>query len=166
VKFLSIEPLLEALPDLDLRGIDWAIVGGESGPGSRPMNAEWVSDIRDQCAVADVAFFFKQVGLMRLSGSPPVEQEKHERHRQLLSCQRKRLTVLASRSRNFPRSASSRKMGCPSFPRCITCQTAPACSILSGLAIAPPRFPRNAQISEESVRRSRKPALMVSKPRR
>lgn len=62
LKFLSIEPLLEALPDLDLRGIDWAIVGGESGPGSRPMNAEWVSDIRDQCAVAGVAFFFKQWG--------------------------------------------------------------------------------------------------------
>jgi protein gp37 len=62
VKFLSIEPLLGPLPSLDLRGIDWAIVGGESGPGARPMQETWVRDIRDQCVSADVAFFFKQWG--------------------------------------------------------------------------------------------------------
>jgi protein gp37 len=62
VKFLSLEPLLGPLEKMDLRGIDWAIVGGESGPGSRPMNEEWVTDIRDQCVKANVAFFFKQWG--------------------------------------------------------------------------------------------------------
>jgi protein gp37 len=62
VKFLSIEPLLSAVGRLKLRGIDWVIVGGESGPGARPMNQEWVTDIRDQCLTANVAFFFKQWG--------------------------------------------------------------------------------------------------------
>ena len=62
VKFLSLEPLLGPLPGLDLRGIDWAIVGGESGPGARPMAEEWVIDIRDQCLAAHVPFFFKQWG--------------------------------------------------------------------------------------------------------
>ena len=62
VKFLSLEPLLGPLPNLNLTGIDWVIVGGESGPGSRPMDAEWVRDIRDQCLAADVPFFFKQWG--------------------------------------------------------------------------------------------------------
>lgn len=62
VKFLSVEPLLGAIPDLDLNGIDWVIVGGESGPGARPVSAEWVTDIRDQCLAAGVAFFFKQWG--------------------------------------------------------------------------------------------------------
>jgi len=62
VKFLSIEPLLESIPDLDLRDIDWVIVGGESGPRSRAMDPAWVRDIRDQCAVVNVAFFFKQWG--------------------------------------------------------------------------------------------------------
>jgi len=62
VRFLSLEPLLGPLPDLDFAGIDWAIVGGESGPGARPMDADWVVDIRDQCQRAGVAFFFKQWG--------------------------------------------------------------------------------------------------------
>lgn len=62
VKFLSIEPLLGPLPDLDLRGIDWVIVGGESGPGARPMNPAWATDLRDQCQKAGVPFFFKQWG--------------------------------------------------------------------------------------------------------
>jgi protein gp37 len=62
VKFLSLEPLLGPLPNLDLRRIDWVIVGGESGPRARPMNASWVSDIRDQCQDASVPFFFKQWG--------------------------------------------------------------------------------------------------------
>jgi protein gp37 len=62
VKFLSLEPLLGPLPRMNLRGIDWAIAGGESGPGARPMDEEWVLDIRDQCLRANVAFSFKQWG--------------------------------------------------------------------------------------------------------
>jgi protein gp37 len=62
VRFLSLEPLLAPMPRLKLRGIDWVIVGGESGPGARPMHAEWVTDIRDQCRKAGVAFYFKQWG--------------------------------------------------------------------------------------------------------
>lgn len=62
VKFLSLEPLLGPLPKLNLRGIDWVIVGGESGPGARPMDPQWVTDLRDQCLRADVPFFFKQWG--------------------------------------------------------------------------------------------------------
>jgi len=62
VKFLSLEPLLGPLPNLDLCGMDWVIVGGESGPGARPMKEEWVVDIRDQCLAAQVPFFFKQWG--------------------------------------------------------------------------------------------------------
>ncbi len=62
VKFLSLEPLLGPLPKLNLRGIDWVIVGGESGPGARPIDEEWVIDIRDQCRRARVPFFFKQWG--------------------------------------------------------------------------------------------------------
>ncbi len=62
VKFLSLEPLLGPLPELDLRGIDWVIVGGESGPGARPMDAAWAIGIRDQCQRTGVRFFFKQWG--------------------------------------------------------------------------------------------------------
>mgnify|MGYP000415722304 CR=1 FL=1 len=62
VRFLSLELLLSALPALDLEGIDWVIVGGESGPGARPMAKEWVEDIREQCERHGVAFFFKQWG--------------------------------------------------------------------------------------------------------
>ena len=62
VKFLSLEPLLGPLPDLNLDGIDWVIVGGESGPGARPMQADWARDIRDQCLAAGVPFHFKQWG--------------------------------------------------------------------------------------------------------
>jgi len=62
VKFVSAEPLLGPLSGLDLTGIDWVIVGGESGPGARPMKPEWVTDIRDRCVAAGVAFFFKQWG--------------------------------------------------------------------------------------------------------
>jgi protein gp37 len=61
-KFLSMEPLLGPLPSLDLTGIDWVIVGGESGPGARPMSHAWVAEIRDQCLRARVPFFFKQWG--------------------------------------------------------------------------------------------------------
>ena len=62
VRFLSIEPLLENLGYINLRGIHWAIVGGESGPGARPMEKPWVETIRDQCKEAGVPFFFKQWG--------------------------------------------------------------------------------------------------------
>ena len=61
-RFLSIEPLLEDLGRVDLRGIDWVIVGGESGPGARPMEREWVVCLRGQCRAARVPFFFKQWG--------------------------------------------------------------------------------------------------------
>jgi protein gp37 len=62
VKFLSCEPLIGPLPDMNLTGIDWVIVGGESGRTPRPMRKSWVSDIKEQCVNADVAFFFKQWG--------------------------------------------------------------------------------------------------------
>lgn len=65
VRFLSLEPLLGPLPDLDLTGIKWVIVGGESGPRARPLKPEWVLEIRDQCANARVPFFFKQWGGVR-----------------------------------------------------------------------------------------------------
>src|SRR5688500_2922840 len=62
IRFLSLEPLIGELGELDLEGIDWVIVGGESGPGARPMQREWVLDIRRQCVAAAVPFFFKQWG--------------------------------------------------------------------------------------------------------
>ena len=62
IKFLSLEPLLGPLPNLNLRGIHWVIVGGESGPRARPIEHKWVCDIRDQCNRAHVPFFFKQWG--------------------------------------------------------------------------------------------------------
>lgn len=62
IKFLSLEPLLAPLPGLDLEGIDWVIVGGESGPYARTMKQEWVKEIRDQCVESGVPFFFKQWG--------------------------------------------------------------------------------------------------------
>jgi protein gp37 len=65
VKFLSIEPLLEDVGQLDWTSIDWAIVGGESGPGARPIDREWVISLRNQCRLARVAFFFKQWGGVR-----------------------------------------------------------------------------------------------------
>lgn len=62
VRFLSCEPLIAALPGMNLEGIDWVIAGGESGLNHRPMESQWVEDIRDQCATAGVPFFFKQWG--------------------------------------------------------------------------------------------------------
>jgi len=64
-RFLSVEPLLEDLGEFDLTGIDWVIVGGESGAGARPMEEAWVRHIRGQCAKAKVPFFFKQWGGVR-----------------------------------------------------------------------------------------------------
>jgi protein gp37 len=65
IRFLSIEPLLEDLGKVDLTGISWVIVGGESGPGARPLKKEWVISIREQCKSARVPFFFKQWGGVR-----------------------------------------------------------------------------------------------------
>ncbi|WP_323672293.1 DUF5131 family protein, partial [Candidatus Poriferisodalis multihospitum] len=62
VRFVSAEPLLGPLGELDLAGIDWVIAGGESGAGARPMELEWVTELRDRCTAAGVAFFFKQWG--------------------------------------------------------------------------------------------------------
>jgi len=67
VKFLSLEPLLGPLHRLNLKGIDWVIVGGESGPGARPMLQDWAIDLRNQCQKANVPFFFKQWGGIRKS---------------------------------------------------------------------------------------------------
>ncbi|MBP7936888.1 MAG: phage Gp37/Gp68 family protein [Phycisphaerae bacterium] len=65
VKFLSLEPLLGPIPSLNLRGINWVIVGGESGPGARPMAHGWVTSIQEQCVRARIPFFFKQWGHVR-----------------------------------------------------------------------------------------------------
>ena len=62
VKFISFEPLLNDIGDVNLHGIDWVIVGGESGPGSRPIEKEWVTNIQNQCIEKNIAFFFKQWG--------------------------------------------------------------------------------------------------------
>ncbi|MCB4802801.1 phage Gp37/Gp68 family protein [Methylorubrum populi] len=62
VRFLSVEPLIGPIGDLDLRGLHWVIVGGESGPGARPMEKAWVVDLQERCGRADVPFFFKQWG--------------------------------------------------------------------------------------------------------
>lgn len=62
VRFLSVEPLIGPIDNMNLEGIHWVIVGGESGPGSRPMEADWARAIRDQCVRENVAFFFKQWG--------------------------------------------------------------------------------------------------------
>ena len=72
VRFLSIEPLLEDLGTIDLTGVDWVIVGGESGWGARPMDLSWVISIRDQCQANGVSFFFKQWG--------GAQKSKHGRH--------------------------------------------------------------------------------------
>jgi protein gp37 len=65
VRFLSIEPLISPMGAIDLKGIDWVIVGGESGPGARSVKPEWVREIRDQCVRRGIAFFFKQWGGLR-----------------------------------------------------------------------------------------------------
>ena len=62
VKFVSFEPLLGPIPDINLEGINWVIAGGESGPGARPIKADWVRNIREQCVEQNVPFFFKQWG--------------------------------------------------------------------------------------------------------
>ena len=85
VRFLSIEPLLEDLGLVDLTGISWVIVGGESGPGAREMKVAWVRSIREQCLEANVPFFFKQWGGVR----------KHETGRELDGFTYNELPILA-----------------------------------------------------------------------
>jgi protein gp37 len=78
VRFISAEPLLGPLDGLDLSGIDWLIAGGESGPGHRPVRAEWLRDLRDACEEAGVAFFFKQWGGPRSkSGGRSLDGREH-----------------------------------------------------------------------------------------
>lgn len=81
VRFLSIEPLLEHLGEIDLTGIHWAIVGGESGPKARPMKREWVDSIKQQCDAAGVAFFFKQWGTWGADGQKRSKKENGRRYR-------------------------------------------------------------------------------------
>jgi protein gp37 len=97
VRFLSIEPLLEDLGTVPLEGISWVIVGGESGPGARPMREEWVVSLREQCRSAAVPFFFKQWGGVRkkktgrsLQGKTYSEYPEIERHSVLPEDQRLR----------------------------------------------------------------------------
>jgi len=80
IKFLSCEPLLENLGELNLTDVDWIIVGGESGNQARPMKEEWVRNIKDQCEKADKAFFFKQWGTW---GSDGVKRDKHKNGKKL-----------------------------------------------------------------------------------
>lgn len=80
VRFLSIEPLLEGLGEIDLTGIHWVIVGGESGPKARPMKREWVDDIKRQCDDAGVAFFFKQWGTWSADGRKRSKKENGRRY--------------------------------------------------------------------------------------
>ena len=78
VRFLSVEPLLGPVGEIDLDGIAWVIVGGESGPNARPMRPEWARDVRDQCARARVPFFFKQWGgLHAKSGGRDLDDMEH-----------------------------------------------------------------------------------------
>ena len=75
VRFLSVEPLLESLGEMDLRDIHWVIVGGESGPKARPMQKEWAEEIRIQCEESDIAFFFKQWGGWGADGKKRAKKE-------------------------------------------------------------------------------------------
>ena len=92
VRFLSLEPLIGPLDDLDLGGIDWVIVGGESGPKSRTMKAEWVESIRLQCEAAATEFFFKQWGGVR----------KHETGRELHGRTYDNMPFVGQRSMELP----------------------------------------------------------------
>ncbi len=80
IRFLSIEPLLEDIGEIDLSNIHWVIVGGESGPSARPMKAEWADNVRLQCETQDVAYFFKQWGTW---GADGVKRAKHANGRKL-----------------------------------------------------------------------------------
>ena len=81
-KFLSIEPLIGPVGKLNLKKIDWAIVGGESGPAARPLKQEWIDDIRIQCEKQKVKFFFKQWGKPKFNSNPndPTIDKQHPHH--------------------------------------------------------------------------------------
>lgn len=81
VRFLSVEPLLEHIGEIDLTGIHWVIVGGESGPNARPMSREWVDSIKQQCDQAGVAFFFKQWGAWGVDGEKRSKKANGRRYR-------------------------------------------------------------------------------------
>jgi protein gp37 len=80
VRFISFEPLIGAVGDVDLSGIHWAIVGGESGPGYRPMDVEWARELRDQCLAQRVAFFFKQSSGPRTEMAPELDGVRWEQY--------------------------------------------------------------------------------------
>ena len=80
VRFLSCEPLLGPLPSLDLGGIAWVIVGGESGPGWRPMELDWARDLRDRCDQAEIAFYFKQSAAPRTEMGLDLDGRRHEEY--------------------------------------------------------------------------------------
>lgn len=80
VHFLSCEPLITALPSLDLTDIEWCIVGGESGPGYRPMDHEWARELRDRCDEAEVAFYFKQSAAPRTEMGMTLDGRLHEEY--------------------------------------------------------------------------------------
>ena len=81
-KFLSVEPLLEAVASLNLRGINWVIVGGESGHNARPIKEEWIIDIQRKCLNRDIPFFFKQWGKTKFNPNPndPTISKEHKNH--------------------------------------------------------------------------------------
>lgn len=81
VRFLSVEPLLQDIGQVDLSGIHWVIVGGESGPKARPMKHEWVDNVKQQCDRAGVAFFFKQWGAWGADGQRRSKKENGRRYR-------------------------------------------------------------------------------------
>ncbi len=102
VRFLSIEPLLEDLGKIDLRGIHWVIVGGESGPGARPMSKEWVVSIRDQCLAAGVPFFFKQWGgVQKSKNGRDLEERTYDEYPAILPAAPPAATVRAQRMMNL-----------------------------------------------------------------
>jgi protein gp37 len=85
VRWISCEPLLGSLGDIDLTGIDWVVVGGETGPGARPMHPDWVREIRDQCEAQGVRFFFKSWGAWAQSENLDFDPIKHNCHEVCLS---------------------------------------------------------------------------------
>jgi protein gp37 len=107
VKFLSLEPLLGPLYNMDLRGIDWAIVGGESGPGARPVDPAWVTGIRDQCFKAGVAFFFKQWGGTQKKRSGRLLEGRTWDQMPELDCARRRQPTPDHRPSTSPTSSRS-----------------------------------------------------------
>ncbi|MFD0798462.1 DUF5131 family protein [Maribacter chungangensis] len=82
VKFLSIEPLIGKINFIKLKGIDWVIVGGESGPKARPLKKEWIQTLKNKCEIREIPFFFKQWGKKEFNENPndPTIQTEHDQH--------------------------------------------------------------------------------------